>query len=109
MNGSGCKNCPVSVCDTSNYRGSRCSILRDKHGLGDPITNADVIRLMTDEQLLTLVTKIEDHDIDYSLTFCDMCNGEMYDCEHCKEMWLQSSAKAYNGLWAERGINEISI
>lgn len=51
MSRSGCKTCPVVRCDTVTYRGSRCKELRAVHGLGDPKTNADAIREMTDEQL----------------------------------------------------------
>lgn len=51
MNGSGCKNCPVKPCETINYRGSTCSAQRAKYGLGDPMTNGDRIRAMSDEQL----------------------------------------------------------
>ena len=51
MNGSGCKNCPVKPCETMNYRGSACAAQRGKLGLGDPKTNADRIRAMTDEEL----------------------------------------------------------
>lgn len=51
MNGSGCKNCPVSPCHTLYYRGSYCREQRAKHGLGDPMTNADRIRSMSDEEL----------------------------------------------------------
>lgn len=51
MNGSGCKNCPVKPCETMNYRGSACAAQRAKFGLGDPKTNADRIREMSDEEL----------------------------------------------------------
>lgn len=51
MSRSGCKTCPVVQCDTVTYRGSRCKELRTVHGLGDPKTNADALREMTDEQL----------------------------------------------------------
>ena len=51
MNGSGCKNCPVNHCETMNYRGSTCAAQRAKFGLGDPQTNADRIRAMSDEEL----------------------------------------------------------
>ena len=50
MNESGCKTCPVRECDAV-YRSSRCATYRDKHGLGDPKTNADRIRYMSDERL----------------------------------------------------------
>lgn len=51
MNGSGCKNCPVRPCLTLNYRGSTCAVQREKYGLGDPMTNADKIRDMSDVEL----------------------------------------------------------
>lgn len=51
MKGSGCYNCPVKGC-TAAYRGSRCAHLRELAGIdNDPMTNADRIRAMTDEEL----------------------------------------------------------
>lgn len=58
MNGSGCKNCPVKPCHTLYYRGSYCAEQRAKLGLGDPQTNADRIRVMTDEELAEFLCKI---------------------------------------------------
>ena len=55
MNGSGCKNCPVNHCETMNYRGSTCAAQRAKFGLGDPKTNADRIRAMSDDELAELL------------------------------------------------------
>ena len=52
MAGSGCKNCPVKPCGTMNYRGSWCAAARAKFGLGDPKTNADRIREMTEEEMV---------------------------------------------------------
>lgn len=49
--GSGCKTCPVNPCETLTYRGSTCAAQRAKHGLGDPLTHADRIRAMSDEEL----------------------------------------------------------
>ena len=51
MSRSGCKTCPVVRCDAVVYRGNICKALRAEHGLGDPMTNADALREMTDEQL----------------------------------------------------------
>lgn len=34
--GRGCKSCPVKNCDTSQYRGSRCTALRARYGEDDP-------------------------------------------------------------------------
>ena len=59
MNGSGCKNCPVKPCETMNYRGSACAAQRAKFGLGDPMTNADRIRAMTDEELAVFLRTVE--------------------------------------------------
>ena len=50
-NGSGCINCSVRGCTTTQYRGSVCASLRDKMGLGDPMTKGDQIREMPDEEL----------------------------------------------------------
>lgn len=51
--GSGCATCPAyGVCGTMLYRGSRCQENRERFGLGDPFTNADRIRAMSDEELV---------------------------------------------------------
>lgn len=57
MTGHGCKTCPVRPCDAS-YRGSRCAAYRDRLGLGDPKTEVDKIREMSDEELEELIAKI---------------------------------------------------
>ena len=51
MNGSGCKTCAVYPNCVAEYRGSTCKAIRGEFGLGDPKTNADHIRSMTDEEL----------------------------------------------------------
>ena len=57
MKGSGCYNCPVKGC-TAEYRGSRCAALREQAGVDfDPMTNADKIRSMSDEELLDFMIK----------------------------------------------------
>lgn len=50
MLGGGCESCPVEACATSTYRGSACESQRALYGLGDPLTNADRIRAMADEE-----------------------------------------------------------
>ena len=99
MNGSGCKNCPVKPCETMNYRGSACAAQRAKFGLGDPKTNADRIRDMTDEELARHL-----HCIGWDCHLCaehrrldnePLLRGERCDenCfEHCLE-WLQQPAE----------------
>lgn len=50
----GCKNCPAYAKCTVTYRGSACAALRSTYGIdSDPeiITNADKIRVMSDEEL----------------------------------------------------------
>lgn len=99
MNGSGCKTCPVKPCETMNYRGSACAAQRAKFGLGDPKTNADRIRAMTDEELARHL-----HCIGWDCHLCaehrrldnePLLRGERCDenCfEHCLE-WLQQPAE----------------
>ena len=51
MLGGGCESCPVEACATSTYRGSACASQRALYGLGDPLTNGDRIRAMSDAEL----------------------------------------------------------
>ena len=57
-----------------------------------PITNADRIRAMSDEELADFIDKCEMNDIDYAKTFCDLCNGQ-YECDQCRLDWLQQPAE----------------
>ena len=56
-----------------------------------PITNADRIRAMSDEELADFIDRCEMNDIDYAKTFCDLCNGQ-YECNQCRIDWLQQPA-----------------
>ena len=72
------------------------------------MTNADCIRHMSDEQLYEFLSEWECGDIDYAVTFCDLCNeatkrGEFgnvlnLDCDGCRKHWLQRDAVEYGGL-----------
>ena len=72
------------------------------------MTNADCIRHMSDEQLYEFLSEWECGDIDYSVTFCDLCNeatkrGEVgnvlnLDCDGCRKHWLQRDAVDFGGL-----------
>ena len=66
------------------------------------MTNADRIRSMTDKELHEFLSMWEDGDIDYSVTFCDLCkkggNELNLDCDGCREYWLKSDAGDYNGI-----------
>ena len=60
-----------------------------------PITNADRIRAMTDEELSEFISRIEIGDFGqqvYGKTFCDMCKGQ-YECDDCRLWWLQQTAE----------------
>lgn len=55
-------------------------------------TNADRIRAMSDDELANFLDRVEMGDIDYSKTFCDLCDG-FYDChEDCLVGWLKAEA-----------------
>ena len=66
------------------------------------MTNADCIRRMSDEQLYEFLSEWECGDIDYSITFCDLCkqggNELNLDCDGCRKHWLQRDAVEYGGL-----------
>ena len=66
------------------------------------MTNADCIRRMNDEQLYEFLSEWECGDIDYSITFCDLCkqggNELNLDCDGCRKHWLQRDAVDYGGL-----------
>ena len=69
MNGCGCKNCPVKPFETMNYRGSACAAQRAKFGLGDPMTNTDRIRAMTDDELNDLFREIYNAGIEDAVAY----------------------------------------
>ena len=60
-----------------------------------PVTNADRIRAMSDEELAEFISRIEIGDFGpqvYGKTFCDMCKGQ-YECDDCRLWWLQQPAE----------------
>ena len=58
----------------------------------EPITNADRIRAMSDEELAEFIDRCEMNDIDYAKTFCDLCNGQ-YECDQCRLDWLKQPSE----------------
>lgn len=72
------------------------------------MTNADIIRSMTDEQLYEFLSEWELQDIDYAVTFCDLCEQDKreggkgntlgLDCDGCREHFLKEDADGYLGL-----------
>lgn len=57
------------------------------------MTNGDRIRSMSDEQLVDFLSRMELGDIDYAVTFCDLCkdggNALGLDCDGCLLHWLK--------------------
>ncbi len=56
-------------------------------------TNADRIRNMTNEELAEFLERFGLGDIDYTVTFCDLCrkggNALNLDCSGCLRYWLE--------------------
>lgn len=70
---------------------------------GKAKTNADVIREMTNEQLVEFIQSAGIGDLDYAITFCDLCqkdggNALNLDCNGCLRHWLDSPATDVFGL-----------
>lgn len=94
-----CKTCchddgDIGFCDNCYYN----HILEEKgippteyEAKPKPITNADRIRKMSDEELAHFLDRWALGDIDYSKTFCDMCEGQ-FDCDDCRLWWLKKEA-----------------
>ena len=79
--------CPMQV----GYRVDECNY-KDCPYRTEPITNADRIRAMSDEELAEFIDRCEMNDIDYAKTFCDLCNGQ-YECGQCRLDWLRQPAE----------------
>ena len=98
MNGSGCKTCPVKRCETLTYRGSTCATQRAKYGLGDPQTNADRIRAMSDEELAEWLNSFGGDFYCPTKKEClEMVDNDVAipeeHCLNCVMEWLQQPAK----------------
>ena len=89
--GSGCKTRPVNPCETLTYRGSTCAAQRAKHGLGDPLTHADRIRAMSDEELERFIRNIAIHFEPWCDNHCKMDGDE--DCNQRLANWLKQPVK----------------
>ena len=79
--------CPMQI----GYKVDECDY-KDCPWRTEPITNADRIRAMSDEELAEFIDRCEMNDIDYAKTFCDLCNGQ-YECDQCRLDWLQQPAE----------------
>ena len=96
--GGGCAGCPVRPCETLTYRGSACMAQRAKLGLGDPWTQGDRIRAMSDEELVEMLYNGVDAEYCRNAPEC----GEMLDaddgipeekCKGCLLNWLRQPVK----------------
>lgn len=87
-----------------------CGIVMNERS-AKPQTNADVIRRMNDDQLFDFIRDIEDGEIDYAITFCDMCkeggNSLNLDCDGCLKHWLSRDATEVFGLLYQAGGNTL--
>ena len=88
------KQCSDSPEHTSFYEGTECDYF-NQQVIHAPLTNADRIRAMSDEELAEFISRIEIGDFGqqvYGKTFCDMCKGQ-YECDDCRLWWLQQPAE----------------
>lgn len=74
------------------------------------MSNADVIRKMDNNELHNFLEAMELGNIDYQVTFCDLCkesgNELNLDCSGCLGYWLRNDAKKhYQGLLYPKGLN----
>ena len=67
----------------------------NRNGLNDPLTNAQKIRSMTDEELVNLHYSGSAHCIADDPTVCDRHDfiGNLTPCEQCYLKWLQQPAE----------------
>lgn len=85
--GGGCAGCPVRPCETLTYRGSACMAQRAKLGLGDPWTQSDRIRVMSDEELAKFLENA-------SIAGCpDPARSCRASCTDCILDWLRQPVK----------------
>ena len=88
------KECSDSPEHTSFYEGTECDCF-NQQVIHAPLTNADRIRAMSDEEMAEFIGRIEIGDFGsqvYGKTFCDMCKGQ-YECDDCRLRWLQQPAE----------------
>ncbi len=96
MNGSGCKTCAVYPNCTAEYRGSSCKAIRDEFGLGDPMTNGDRIRAMSDEELAKVINAFS--------AYFESCNrsANEVDCKDCELYKLCTIFEGQAMDWLEK-------
>jgi uncharacterized protein YuzB (UPF0349 family) len=69
-----------------------------------PVSNGDVVRGMDDEELAQFLYSVEEGEIDFAMTFCDLCckdaalDGKSVNCEDCARWWVKNNADMPQGL-----------
>lgn len=91
-------DCPAAQqCPKVQYRGSICAALRDEHGLGDPLTNADKIRQMTDEELADFwpigICPQNRSCFRQGIRYTECPGEEIPSCTDCWLDWLKQEVK----------------
>ena len=84
------KNYGITVC-----RAKTCELCHGAGAIEAPMTNADRIRAMTDEELVNLHYSGSAHCIASDPTVCDRHDfiGNLTPCEQCYLKWLQQPAE----------------
>ena len=64
------------------------------------MTNGDVIRGMTDDQIADFLIKFENDEIDTAKTFCTeyFCPTCNRNCDECTRWWVKHDASMPQGL-----------
>lgn len=86
-----CRGCEAfPKCTATSYGDTTCSYLRYTYGMGEPkpTTNADRIRAMTDEELVTVIACPAEIDGYEGIHPC-LRPGPYKDCKDCVREWLQ--------------------
>lgn len=59
------------------------------------MTNYERIKQMSIEEMQEFLINITLGDVDTARTYCDMCKGNMYDCDDCVMWWLNIDSKEH--------------
>lgn len=91
MSDRGCSTCSNLGTSKHEYPYNECTNNRATDHY-KPMTNADVIRNMTDEELADLLEDVRTHGFtDLGCCDDDLCDSDACDC--CVHAWLQAEVK----------------
>ena len=85
--------CKVDAREVHNccYTKVETTLLDFMVGKEKRMTNLDRIRRMDADKMTVFLERMRINDIDYSMTFCSMC--EQAGCEECIKWWLELDVK----------------